>query len=47
MHAPLRGGNLPFRQLVVGFGAKVTLGEMAFARSLVKVRLLSRLHCAA
>lgn len=35
--APLtRGGNLPFRRLCVGFGAVVTLSEMAYARQVVR-----------
>ena len=35
--APLtRGGNLPFRRLCADFGCEVAMGEMVFARSLIK-----------
>lgn len=35
--APLtRGGNLPFRRLVAGFGARVTYSEMAIGKLLVR-----------
>ena len=35
--APLtRGGNLPFRRLCADFGCEVTVGEMVFARYLVR-----------
>eukprot|EP00816_Leptocylindrus_hargravesii_P010221 CAMPEP_0196822864 /NCGR_PEP_ID=MMETSP1362-20130617/85075_1 /TAXON_ID=163516 /ORGANISM="Leptocylindrus danicus, Strain CCMP1856" /LENGTH=436 /DNA_ID=CAMNT_0042202541 /DNA_START=326 /DNA_END=1636 /DNA_ORIENTATION=+ len=35
--APLtRGGNLPFRRLCADFGMEVSLGEMVYARSLIK-----------
>ncbi|CAM9289226.1 unnamed protein product [Phaeothamnion confervicola] len=38
--APLtRGGNVPFRRLCADFGCKVTFGEMAFARMLLKGQL--------
>lgn len=31
-----KGGNLPFRRLCVGFGAVVTVSEMAYARQVVR-----------
>ena len=35
--APLtRGGNLPYRRLCADFGMEVSMGEMIFARSLLK-----------
>ena len=35
--APLtRGGNLPFRRLCADFGCEAAMGEMVFARYLVK-----------
>lgn len=35
--APLtKGGNLPFRRLVVDFGADITVSEMAYSRFIVK-----------
>lgn len=35
--APLtRGGSLPFRRLAVAHGATATMGEMIFARTLIK-----------
>jgi tRNA-dihydrouridine synthase 3 len=37
--APLtKGGNTPFRRLCAGFGMEASVGEMAFARELVKGR---------
>ncbi len=36
--APLtKGGNLPFRRLLVGCGATFTTGEMAVAQKVVRV----------